>query len=215
MNHLRLLLRRRAMVSLAYSEADGLVCGEVAMEIVRDIQAHAMEMMGENDYRAFRFHMAVSLGGSILILATLLCRDLTVINLHDRRAVYTESYSTGLNSLRRLAVGLHCAGRILHDLRDIADVVELVIQTGGPTLLENGDSIPVVPPNIDDLFPYGTVDLGPYMNVDCADSYIDPGGIIGPEGLGSTVGDADNPILWDLRDKELLGASVELGVPWV
>ena len=88
MNHLRLLLRRRTMVSLTYGTADGLICGEMAMDIVRDINLYASEAKRPSSYR---FHMAISLGGAILILATLLCRDLTAIDLHRHRLEYTES----------------------------------------------------------------------------------------------------------------------------
>lgn len=78
MNHLRLLLHQRTMISLSYTKSDGRVCGEVATDIVRDLQAHAAEAQNAG---LLRFHMAFSLGGAIPILATLLWKDLSTVNL--------------------------------------------------------------------------------------------------------------------------------------
>ncbi|OAQ87710.1 hypothetical protein VFPBJ_01750 [Purpureocillium lilacinum] len=163
MNHLRLLLRRRRMVSLNYGTTDGLVCGDVAMDIIRDIQAYAMEVDKPSSYR---FHMAISLGGAIIVLATLLCRDLTTINLQDHRPSYTESYHLGMSMLRDLAVTLPSAGRIIDDLRKIVDVVDLIVQDRTPGALQHEDFTNLVPPNMDDLLPYSIVTAGRDMDTD-------------------------------------------------
>jgi hypothetical protein len=104
--HLRLLLRRRLMVSMNFSAADGRLCGNLAMDIVKQISQHSNEA-GEQS--SFRFHMAVSLGSALLILSTLLCRGL--VDLQNFYAQYSEAFRTGLTLLRQLGKGLHAARR--------------------------------------------------------------------------------------------------------
>jgi hypothetical protein len=70
--------------------------------------------------------------GALLILGTLLCRNLT--ELQDSYTLYAESFREGLGVLRELAQGLGAARRVLLDLRDIIEVVEkLISQPFAPT----------------------------------------------------------------------------------
>lgn len=214
MNHLRLLLRRRAMVSLAYTATDGLVCGQVATEIVRDMQTHVADVEQPS---SFRFHMAITLGGAIIILATLLCRDLSTVGLQEYRPAYVESYHVGISMLRDLAGNLHPAGRILQDMRHIINVAELVLQGPSPGATQDGIFTSVVPANLDDLFPYGGLDqtvnfsdddMGAFGNV--------TGNALGPAGpVGSTVLDQGMTLTWDAWDDMLLRTAGSHGVPWV
>ena len=82
-SHLRLPLRRRLMVSLTYSGTDVRVCGEIVIEIVRQITYHSSEA---GQASSSRFHMAVSLGDVLLILSTLLCGQRSESGLQDFKA---------------------------------------------------------------------------------------------------------------------------------
>lgn len=151
MNHLRLLLRRKTMISLCYSSVDGIVCGDVAMDIVNELQPHALKAQTPSP---MRFHMAFSLGGAVLILATLLCRDLSAVRLQGHRASYVESYRQGMNMLQDIASYLIAARRILADLKEITQVADMLLEN---TPLQGPDFAGIVPPNVEDLFPYGSL----------------------------------------------------------
>jgi hypothetical protein len=152
-NHLRLLLRRRLMVSLTYSAHDGRLCGDLATDIVHQITQHSSEA---REPSSFRFHMAVSLGGALLILSTLLCRSLAELGLQDLYPTYVEAFRQGHTLLNELAAGLYAARRLLLDLKDIVHVVTTIIDH---TVAAPQQPLMNMPTNIDNLFPYGAVDF--------------------------------------------------------
>lgn len=177
------------MVSLNYSSVDGIVCGDVAVAVVKELQPHAVEARTPSPKR---FHMAFSLGGAVLILATLLCRDLSAINLQDRRPSFIESYQLAMAILRNIACHLIAARRILADLEDIVQVVDLLLDDA---LVQNLDFASVVPPNVESLFPYTALgDFDPFAGTDDwgGDQVADP--VVNDE-LG-LWGSFNNEILW-------------------
>ncbi|KAJ6445221.1 Beta-1,4-mannosyl-glycoprotein 4-beta-N-acetylglucosaminyltransferase [Purpureocillium lavendulum] len=182
------------------------------MDIIRDIQAYAMQVDKPSSYR---FHMAISLGGAIIVLATLLCRDLATIDLQDHRPSYAESYRLGMSMLRDLAVTLPSAGRILDDLRKIVDVVDIIIQDRSPGALQQEDFTNLVPPNMDDLLPYNMVVAGRDMDTDQLEQMYGVGGT----GFAGPVSPDQEHVLskvWDSWDSfELMMTPVGQGVPWV
>lgn len=151
--HLRLLLRRSLMVSLTYSAHDGRLCGELAIDIVRLISQRSSEA---TEASSFRFHMAVSLSGALLILGTLLCRRLSELGLQDNYTSYAEAFRQGLALLRDLGTGLLAARRVLEDLKETINFVTALIDQPAPTPQQ-----PLVrmPSNVEQLFPYGAVDF--------------------------------------------------------
>ena len=154
MNHLRLLLRRRDMVSLIYDASTGRLCGELAIDIVQQLKQHAGEATQPS---SFRFHMATSLGGALLILATLITRDLSPIGLELNLPSYVEKFQEATTMLHDLAIHLQAARRIVHDLRDITDVARTIIDGRATEPLE--DPVWAVPEDFDGLFPYGSLDF--------------------------------------------------------
>lgn len=152
--HLRLLLRRRLMVSLTYSAQDGRLCGELAMEIVQLITRHSDEA---SEPSSFRFHMAVSLGGALVILGTLLCRPLIDLGLQDLYPAYSDAFRQGHSLLKELASGLFAARRMLLDLKDIIQVVTAIVEQ--PVAAPQQQPQLQMPANIDNLFPYGAIDF--------------------------------------------------------
>lgn len=199
------------MVSLTYTAADGIICGDLAIETIHDIQTHVLETETPS---SFRFHMAISLGGAIIILATLLCRDLNTIGLQEHRAQYADSYCSGLNMLRDLTMNLRCAGQVMDDMRDIVNVVNLVLQNGSPGSLDNQDFINVVPANMDDIFPYGVLDSNLNLPPGSLD-HLDVRGDRGTSALTGAVPDQDMSMAWGPWDDELLRTAGGPGVPWV
>lgn len=150
-NHLRLLLRRQMMVSMTGAPHDCRICGDLAVDVVRQILDHSDEA---NEPSSFRFHMAVSLGGALLILSTLLCRPLGDLGLQEFFTTYLQAFRQALALMRQLGRGLHASRRMLADLKDIIDVVERVVDQ--PVPQQPPMQLPV---NLDNLIPYGAIDF--------------------------------------------------------
>lgn len=176
-SHLRLLLRRRAMVSLQYDNLAGRLCGELAKGIVDQIGQHRDEIVEPS---SFRFHMAVSLGGAVLVLSTLIIRDLSQIGLQDERTVFASAFEDGVAMLDQLAVHLTSAKRIAEDLRPIIQVANSLAIRFTATAY-----VPDSPTDLDGLFPQGVVDFakqsawfdGPFLSpaVDPVSSLVNSG----------------------------------------
>lgn len=149
------------MVSLAYDTNTGKLCGELAIDIVQRIKPHSAEASQPS---SFRFHMAASLGGAILILATLLSRSLASIGLEENIQAYAENFRLGVTILHDLAIYLQAARRMADDLKNIIQVVMTILDQSHLTPLT--ESSHLLPSNIDTLFPYGAVDFAQQANMD-------------------------------------------------
>lgn len=199
MNHLRLLLHRQTMVTLSYDVATGRLCGDLAIDIVQSI--------GRLDHEAsqpssFRFHMATSLGGAILILATLLVRPLSPLGLENNHGAYADNFRHGLAMLHQLALYLQAARRIVSDLEDIIQVVLLVLDQ--PSFAPQDSLINTLPINVDDLFPYASLDFAQQSGV--------MGYYSGEEG-GTFDYDGSNALgSWGMETRPLVNG---YGVPWL
>lgn len=216
LNHLRLLLRRRMMISLRYDGSTGRLCGDLAIANTQLIKSHAADAKSPS---SFRYHMVASLGGSILILATLLVRDLASIGLQDQQSAYAESFRDALAILQDLSIYLQAARRVIDDFRDIVNVVTTILHQqqvaaqnhGQEEGLQTGSLFPA---NIDDLFPYGALDFAQQA-----------GSVISETGRGAGGGGGDAHGQWtgsgqemgvDSWDFELHPNSVGgYGVPWI
>jgi hypothetical protein len=154
------------MISLEYDGPTGRLCGELANEIVQQVQQHSEEFSRPS---SFRFHLATSLAGAVLILSTLLCRPLEDVGLEDQHHRYVESFHQGVSMLHNLAQSLQAARRVEEDLKDVTQVVS--------TLLTQQQSAPqeplvsLVPPNIE--FPYGANDFQSPLLMDQIDELTD------------------------------------------
>lgn len=155
MSHLRLLLRRRIMISMTYDYSTAALCGSIATDIVSKLKVHELEIA---ECSSFRFHMATTLGGAILILATLLTRSLSSLGLQDNRPLYAESFQDGVKLLKDLGINLPAARRVANDLEDIIKVVTSILDQQSLSSPESGFSN-YVPPNMDSLFPYTAIDF--------------------------------------------------------
>lgn len=156
-NHLRLLLRRRAMVSLTYDASTGSLCGALAVEIVDQISLHRQDIAQPS---SFRFHMAVSLGGAILVLATLLCRDLTSIGIQAQHDHYADGFRNATKMLDELSTYLNAAKRIADDLASIVQVVNSILNQS----TSQGFAPTILPGDLDAMFPYGAIDFAQQQN---------------------------------------------------
>lgn len=205
--HLRLLLRRRLMVSLTYSPHDGRLCGDLAIDIVRLVAQRASEA---TEASSFRFHMAVSLSGALLILGTLLCRRLSELGLQDNYTAYAEAFRQGLALLRELGTGLFAARRVLDDLKETISFVTALIDQPAPTPQQ---PLMRMPSNIEQLFPYGAVDF----NHQSGAGY--PYETAQSNGMGQSVGHEHHENGWhgwngtNPEAQQQPGATY--GVPWI
>jgi len=195
------------MVSLTYDASTGRLCGELAIDIVQQIKIHNAETTQPS---SFRFHMATSLGGAILILATLLTRPLSVIGLQDNQPAYAENFREGVAMLRDLATYLQAARRIADDLEDIIQVVTSVLNQA--RIAPQEEFMSVVPANIDNLFPYGAIDFAQQTGL--PDEHVsDGGGGASRSGSGMFTYDALNSL--DSWHNELQPTVNGYGVPWI
>jgi hypothetical protein len=199
-NHLRLLLRRRAMVSLTYDATTGSLCGNLAVETVDQIALHKLDIPQQS---SFRFHMAVSLGGAILVLATLLCRDLTTIGLQSQRTRYAESFHNATQMLNELSTYLNAAKRIAEDLASITQVVNSV----NTQSIAQGPRYTNIPDDLDAMFPYGAIDFAQQH-----DTLQDPPSVTSHAGSGALNFDAFASLdSWEHDYNVTTG----YGVPWI
>lgn len=204
--HLRLLLRRRLMVSLTYSAQDGRLCGDLAMEIVSMISQRRSEAA---EASSFRFHMAVSLSGALLILGTLLCRRLSELGLQDNYPAYAESFRQGLALLRELGTGLFAARRVLDDLKETISFVTTLIDQPAPTPQQ---PLMRMPSNIEQMFPYGAVDFNQQSGAGCSNESMQINGMRQPVGYTEAANG------WNGLDDDASGQHSQgsgYGVPWI
>ncbi|KAF2194024.1 hypothetical protein K469DRAFT_617820 [Zopfia rhizophila CBS 207.26] len=200
LNHLRLLLRRRTMVSLKYDGNTGSLCGDLASDIVQKIKAHSPEARIPS---SFRFHVTASLGSALLILTTLLVRDLAPIGLQDRQPAYAESFREGIAILNDLAAYLQVARRVTEDLKDIVQVVTSMLEQR-QVVLHNQQDGGSATSNITNLFPYTALD-----SVQQAGLNEYQGGFGIWNGADAPLGSSET---WDFEVQPARGG---YGVPWI
>ena len=186
------------------------------MENVRLIKVHDADARSPS---GFRFFMTASLGGSILILATLLARDLASIGLQDQQQAYAQSFRDAIGILHDLATYLRAARRVVDEFRDIVNVVTTILnQQQGIGNGQEGQPAPptMFPANLDDLFSYGALDFAQQAGPSLTESGRGVGnGSQGKWSAGNSDlgGSAMNVDSWDL---ELQPAGVAgFGVPWI
>jgi hypothetical protein len=199
-NHLRLLLRRRTMVSLEYDGVTGRLCGELASRIVDQISLHKDEVA---EASSFRFHMAVSLGGAVLVLATLMIRDLSSIALQDARASFRSAFENGVAMLNQLSQCLTLAKRIADDLKPITGVAT-VMQSDSMPFARTNDAFD----NLDELLPGGVTDFALQGNWN-DDAFLNTN--VQPSAMDGSFD------LWALEpwQTDLNSTAAGYGVPWI
>lgn len=198
LDQLRLLLFRQTMLSLQYDTNIACQCRDIAVNIVRRAQGHSGEA---GQQTSFRFHLASSLAGATLILATLLFRDHSYIEPDERSAAYSkEAYDDAIRILTNLASGLVLARRIKNDFVEVENLHQ---QTIDSTELNFGY---VLPADTKELFPYTSLD------------YTQQSGFSSEAGSGSRVtnesgsASALNSDLWSSVFEIKEG---KYGVPWI
>lgn len=197
LDQLRLLLWRRTLLSLKYDSEIGRLCGDLAIDVIQRIRAHSPEAKHPS---SFRFHMAVSLGGPLLTLSTLLVRDLAPLGLQDRQPIYGEGFREAFSILHDLSTYPHIARRILDDFKDIAPVVSDILnqQQQGQAFSHH-----VVPPNVAELLPYREIDFAQQSGCAVPDMIL-------VNGVDMMVPQNVDPWEYDFTSRE--GG---YGVPWI
>jgi hypothetical protein len=143
------------MISLSYDSTTGALCGSIAIDIVSQLKDHDFETIQPS---SFRFHMATTLGGAILILATLLIRPLSTIGLQQEQPIYAEIFQEGVKMLRDLSTRLQTARHIIDNLEDIIQVVTSILDHSQSPESHEG-SVNHIPANMDTMFLYGATDF--------------------------------------------------------
>ncbi|KAJ9613883.1 hypothetical protein H2200_002019 [Cladophialophora chaetospira] len=203
-SHLRLLLHRREMVSLNYSTSTGLTCGALATNIIEQLKAHRDEI---SEPSSFRFHLATTLGGAILVLATLLCRDLTEVNLMSHHAEYAESFHAAANMLEDLSRVLRAARRIADDLESILTSVKSILLRS--SVLPQSDTADFTPSAFNNIFDYTNPGFTPQ------DQFPEnnAANVTADGGIASFNYDIFASL--DTWDSYFQSTSNESGVPWI
>ncbi|KIW12258.1 hypothetical protein PV08_09534 [Exophiala spinifera] len=203
-SHLRLLLHRREMVSLKYSASTGLLCGTLATDIVEQIKTHSHEI---SEPSSFRFHLATTVGGAILILATLLCRDLSEIGLESHNTEYAESFHAAVAMLRELSQVLRAARRILDDLESVLTSVRSILLR--PATSPQNGAANFTPSAFDNVFTYSNPGLAHQ------DHFAENIGSQEIAGGGIASFNYDTFASLDSWDAYFQQPSSEYGVPWI
>lgn len=152
--------------------------------------------------------MATTLGGAILILATLLTRPLSTISLQDKQPIYAQSFRDTVEMLRGLSTNLQAARRITKDLEDIIDVVTSILDQPQPLEPQTG-FMNYIPANMENLFPYGTVDFTPQAVL----PDDQPGGF--SNAAGGSMFDYDAMTSLDSWDYDTQPTTNGYGVVWI
>jgi hypothetical protein len=189
------------MVSLTYSASTGLLCGTLATNIIERLGEHRAEMQQPS---SFRFHLATTLGGAILILATLLCRDLSSIGLQEHKAAYVKSFSTAVEMLKELAQVLRAGRRIADDLDTVVSSVQSILLRSSFSPPRDGADIQEGA--FDNLFPYLNHDPN-----QLPETTFPPNGA---ETVGSTF-NYDMFATLDTWDNYFHPDADDYGVPWI
>ncbi|KAF2438015.1 hypothetical protein P171DRAFT_372491 [Karstenula rhodostoma CBS 690.94] len=198
LDQLRLLLFRQRMLSLRYDADVAFLCRDLAINIVQRAKSHQGDA---SQPTSFRFSMASSLGGAMLILATLLFRDLPYIASDDRSLTHSEeAYGDATSILVDLALGLALARRIK---KDFAELENLHRQTIDPTELNFGHDLPV---DTKELFPYTSLDFTQQLGFNAG---VDPDNRH-TNGSGST-----STLNTDLWSSVFATKEGKYGVPWM
>jgi hypothetical protein len=175
------------------------------MEVVQEIQKYRSDI---TEPSSFRFHMATSLGSAILILATLLSRQLSAIGLQDQQPAYAESFRGAVVILHDLAIYLQAARRMANDLKDIIDLITKLLNQSSIAMQE--DIMNTMPDNIDDLFPYDAVDFAQQKRPHMELTGNGGGGDINSGSLGYDALDWSNG--WDFDFQQ---SATGYGAPWI
>jgi hypothetical protein len=198
LDQLRLLLFRQTMLSFRYNADIACLCKDIATNIVQRAKSHKGDA---SEPTSFRSPMASSLGGAMLILATLLVREMPYVVSDDRSPTYPEeAYSDASSILDNLASGLALARRIKNDF---SEVENLHHQTVGPTELNFGHDYPA---DTKELFPYTSLD---FTHQSVFNAEVDPKERHA-DGLGSA-----STLHTDLWSSEFATKEGKYGVPWI
>ena len=197
-SHLRLLLRRRKMVSMQFTEQEGLLCGELACSIIDHIGRHRDEISKPS---SFRFHMAVSLAGAVLVLVTLI---ISPIDRFLEQPMYAIAFDDGLAMLKALSEHLQSAHRLVQDLSPVTHVVQSKLAQSPPTAGELG-----LLNEFDALLPYGEIDFA-QQDVAWGEQLLPPDVEGQPVATNQSCNIPAEP--WaDLFDSSITG----YGAPWI
>ncbi|KAF2124088.1 hypothetical protein P153DRAFT_371394 [Dothidotthia symphoricarpi CBS 119687] len=179
-NNLRLLLHRRIMTSLQYDAAMGRLCGDVALDTIAHIRVYAAEAKGPSP---FRHYMSTCLSSALLVLCTLLVRDLTApsLNLQAQLQAYTEGFRDAVAMMYDLAQSLLQARHALQAFNEIVDIVSQVVETwqnfGQATQMPESWALAVrntVPPNVAERLPYRNLVNGSQPEQFSQTTHLDP-----------------------------------------
>jgi hypothetical protein len=198
LDQLRLLLFRQTMLSVRYDTDIARLCKDIAINIVQRVKSHKGDV---GEPTSFRFPMASSLGGAMLILATLLFREMPYVASDDRSPIYPEeAYGDATSILASLASGLALARRIKNDFSEVESLHQ---QTVDPTELNLGHDYPA---DTKHIFPYTSLDFTHQSGFNTeVDSNERHGNGLGPASTLNT----------DLWSSVFATKGGKYGVPWI
>jgi hypothetical protein len=155
MHTLRLLLHRHELISLDYDAHVARMCGDLALDILRRIQACDITITKPT---SMRFDMISALGGVAFVLATLLVRNPAVVGLQDRYKPYTEGLDSANLLIGSCSNYFPMAQRIMDDLDEVQNIVSRILYEANRR--HDGSPWPseLVPPDIVQKFPYKILD---------------------------------------------------------
>jgi hypothetical protein len=133
-NNLRLLARRQTMLSLQFDGSTGHISSELAIDTIARVRDY--EQASDTLPYSFRHYMISSLASSLLILCSLLVRDLSSsdLGLDVWTPTYISNFGMAVAKLHELADHLPLAQRVLVDFDKIVSIVQATNATDGTWL---------------------------------------------------------------------------------
>lgn len=196
-SQLRLLLFRQTMLSLEYDSDIGRTCGDIALTIVQRAEVHSEDARMPT---SFRFYLSASLASAMLVLGTLITRELVAIGLNDRWSDYMQGYRDATSMLATLASNLALARRVQKDFAELDPVLNEMDVFHTQHLL---------PTNIKEIYPYTSLDFarqaGSMSAVGEKESIAK-----GEEASATTA-----TLTTDLWGEVCQGGEGKYGVPWI
>lgn len=209
-NNLRLLARRQIMLSLQFDGGTGHVSSELVLNTIARVREY--KQASEPPPYTFRHYMISPLASSLVVLCSLLVRDLSSpdLGLDVCAPTYISNFGIAVAMLHDLADHFPLAQRVLVDFDKIVDIVQATnaLWSVHEFTLEPAHRWnkvrSVIPPNVADLFPYR--DRIPVMQTTRIAHEFQTSGVP----FGGTAEDRSDPWVVDLNSEE-----VGRGVLWV
>jgi hypothetical protein len=152
MMQLRLLLRRKKLISLKIDSQTRKICTDLTVQVIALLNGHADEVSRPS---SFRYYMAWSLGDAIITATCLLCAGEATTE-----PALTSSFKMASETLSLLSSHLPAAERIHGELAEIVRIVQSRLELAAFGNAEH--ALPAFPEDFDQLLQMTSTTFTPF-----------------------------------------------------